>query len=155
MAPTRRTILVDGCWLWLCLMFFIVLFVYPFYPVASLSSCSFNTEIWVASTCALWPLSQVRCVESMFWRRGSLPDSLDSWKSIISDIQWSMWSMNSNIFQHHSNTNFWLSSGLLAEGLPGSSVKQQPAPASQETVLIVREQTQDQAGMTDVVPWTL
>ena len=58
-------------------------------------------------------------------------------------------------FQHHSNTNFWLSSGLLAEGLPGSSVKQQPAPASQETVLIVREQTQDQAGMTDVVPWTL
>ena len=86
--------------------------------------------------------------------KGSLPDSLDSWKSIISDIQWSMWSMNSNIFQHHSN-NFWLSSGLLAEGLPGSSVKQQPAPANQETVLIVREQTQDQAGMTDVVPWTL
>ena len=56
----------------------------------------------------------------------------------------------SNIFQHHSNTNFL----LLAEGLPGSSVKQQPAPPSQETVLIVREQTQDQAGMTDAVPWT-
>ena len=29
------------------------------------------------------------------------------------------------------------------QGVPGSSVKQQPAPPSQETVLIVRERTQD------------
>lgn len=83
------------------------------------------------------------------WFTGQLEEH-HQWYSVIN-----FFSMNSNIFQHHSNTNFWLSSGLLAEGLPGSSVKQQPAPASQETVLIVRDQTQDQAGMTDVVPWTL
>jgi len=32
---------------------------------------------------------------------------------------------------------------LHCQGVPGSSVKQQPAPPSQETVLIVRERTQE------------
>ena len=46
-----------------------------------------------------------------------------------------------------SMQDIWKKFGMqdicLLRGLPGSSVKQQPAAPSQETVLIVREQTQD------------
>ena len=162
MAPTRRTILVDGCW-WMLIMFDVF---YCFVCLSFLSCCLIiihYPHVPLAQRFGLPPLALYDpCRRSGVWNLcsgegGPCPMhwTVGRASSVIFSDQWSMWSMNSNIFQHHSNTNFWPSFGLLAEGLPGSSVKQQPAPASQETVLIVREQTQDQAGMTDVVPWTL